>query len=177
MWGCRRRNQWEQPRGHEEHREPATVPVPYLTVLACLRTSRRILPVLPAAVSVKRKSWRGYPWWRGCASAQPRAASRLVLPASARSPPRYSQARRSVSCPHGEPALQRSPGSPAPTPSWEATGTGTERGWWGALPGGTHVAAEAAGWEEWLDVGTEASDVEQRPRWEALQGHQQSLLR
>lgn len=59
MWGCRMRNRWEQPRGHGEHCDSVTVPVPYLTVLACLRTSRRILPVLLAAVSVKRKSWRG----------------------------------------------------------------------------------------------------------------------
>lgn len=38
---------------------PAAVLVPYLTVLACLRTSRRILLALPAAVPVKRNSWRG----------------------------------------------------------------------------------------------------------------------
>lgn len=59
IWGCRRKKWWERSRAHGEHRDPLMAPVPYLTVLACLRSSRRILPVLPAAASVKRKSWRG----------------------------------------------------------------------------------------------------------------------
>lgn len=51
-----------------------------------------------------------------------------------------------------------------------------ERGGGRTVPSTTHIAAEATGWEEWLDISAKASEVEQRPRWEALQGHQQSFL-
>lgn len=46
-------------QGNQRTPRPAAVPVPYLTVLACLRTSRRILLALPTAAPVKRNSWRG----------------------------------------------------------------------------------------------------------------------